>query len=839
MIPNLGRKIFGVLALSALSVWAILSFDIHLGLDLRGGSRIVYGFDFQGAVQEGQISAQEDPAEVLEQTARIFQKRLDGSGLADIPIYPQGESQLVVELPDMTPEEVGAIKSIVENIGSLQFRIIAAQEDDLDIQGQIDKYKDWTLAHPGEGPAAFNRGAGTANGPREGILWFELSESNLKEEAGRDGIFGTADDGPSIRVDGDLTAVPVRVEDTIRAIEVGSTSSWEFTGADLEFVGRSQDQHGYSAVRFEFQEHRKAAFADFTDDFRQRRMAIILNQKVDSAPVIQGRLPGGGIITGGENGFSTEEVLELITVLRTGSLRILPQLESQDTVGPSLGRDSIRIGVSSATVGGAVVLAFMLLYYWMNGVVACLALAFNAFLLVGALFFTQATLTLPGLAGLVLTIGMAVDANILIFERVREERKRGREVPQAYKNGYERAFTTIVDANLTTFLTAVILYYVGTGPVQGFAAVLALGLLTTMFSSLIFSKLLMHWVVFGRKKGLTEVRMMGSLAGGAKIPFIPLRKAAAVLSLSVLGLSVWIFGSRAQEMLGIDFAGGSSARIELEQSTPISEVSNLLPNCTVIQIEDQNASTNSESSKSFLVKRKLSPAERASFHAGETASKDFQATFQADLETKLVGRLATAEPFKEITTVGPRVSSEIQQKAIQAMLLALMGIIIYMNFRFKEYRYGLAAVTALFHDVLITLGALALAHSMGWVEVEINLEIIAAFLTIIGYSLNDTIVVFDRVRENLPRRKEGFADVINLSINQSLSRTILTSVTTFFVVGVLFWANRPLHNVLEGFSFAMLVGVVVGTYSSMFVASPMLIFLDRWAREKKVEIAKI
>ena len=830
MISNLGRKIFGVLALSALSVWAILSFDIHLGLDLRGGSRIVYGFDFQKAVQEGQISAQEDPAAVLEQTARIFQKRLDGSGLADIPIYPQGESQLVVELPDMTPEEVGAIKRIVENIGSLQFRIIAAQEDDLDIQSQIDKYRDWTLAHPGEGPAAFNRGAGTADGPREGILWFKLSESVLAEEASG---------GGSIRVASDLTAVPVRVEDTIRAVDVGSPSSWEFTGADLEFVGRSQDQHGFSAVRFEFQEHRKAAFADFTEDFRQRQMAIILNQEVHSAPVIRGRLPGGGIITGGENGFSTEEVQELITVLRTGSLRILPQLESQDTVGPSLGRDSIRIGIWSATVGGAAVLAFMLLYYWINGVVACLALAFNAFLLVGALFFTQATLTLPGLAGLVLTIGMAVDANILIFERVREERKRGREVPQAYKNGYERAFTTIVDANLTTFLTAVILYYVGTGPVQGFAAVLALGLLTTMFSSLIFSKLLMHWVVFGRKKGLKEVRMMGSLAGNAKFPFIPLRKVAAVLSIGALGLSVWMFGSRAQEMLGIDFAGGSSARIQLEQSTPISEVSNLLPNCTVIQIENQDASAGSESSMSFLVKRKLSPAERASFQAGETASKDFQATFQADLETKLAGRLAATEPFKEITTVGPRVSGEIQQKAIQAILLALMGIIIYMNFRFKEYRYGLAAVAAVFHDVLITLGALALVHSMGWVEVEINLEIIAAFLTIIGYSLNDTIVVFDRVRENLPRRKESFADVINLSINQSLSRTILTSVTTFFVVGVLFWANRPLHNVLEGFSFAMLVGVVVGTYSSMFVASPMLIFLDRWAREKRVEIAKI
>jgi preprotein translocase SecF subunit len=202
------------------------------------------------------------------------------------------------------------------------------------------------------------------------------------------------------------------------------------------------------------------------------------------------------------------------------------------------------------------------------------------------------------------------------------------------------------------------------------------------------------------------------------------------------------------------------------------------------------------------------------------------------LESKLSGLLHATDPFPEINTVGPRVSGEIQQKAVQAILLALIAIIIYMNFRFKEYRYGIAAVVAVFHDVLLSLGALALVASMGWVRIEINLEIIAAFLTIIGYSLNDTIVVFDRIRENLPRRDESFPKIIDLSISQSLNRTILTSVTTFFVVSVLFISNRPMHNVLEGFSFAMLIGVVVGTYSSMFVASPMLLYLDRFAKKK-------
>jgi preprotein translocase SecF subunit len=235
-----------------------------------------------------------------------------------------------------------------------------------------------------------------------------------------------------------------------------------------------------------------------------------------------------------------------------------------------------------------------------------------------------------------------------------------------------------------------------------------------------------------------------------------------------------------------------------------------------------------------MVERTLTPGERTSYLDGTTAGQDLQAAFQQELMAVLGDLLSKEAPFQEITTVSPRVSGEMQQKASLAMLLSLLSIIVYMNFRFKEYRYGIAAVIAVFHDVLVTLGIMALFSKLGLVQVEINLEMVAAFLTIIGYSLNDTIVVFDRIRENLPRQKGSYAEIIDLSINQSLSRTILTSLTTFFVVAVLFIYNRPMHNVLEGFSFAMLVGVVVGTYSSMFVASPALLFLDRWARNKRL-----
>ena len=813
MVPNISRKIFGILALVIVTIWSFSTFDMNLGLDLQGGARMVYRLDFDKAVEEGQISEMEDRQMVLQDTIQIFLKRLDGSGMKEVPIYPQGEESIVIELPGRDADAIDAVKRTIISQGSLQFRITAEPADDLDFAGEVEKYRQWRASNPDMEVVSFNRVLEAEGGPRAGVLWVTTGANAMKE-----GAASAAD----------LDATLLRDEDAIRGTEAGSSLSWNFTGAGLEYVGPGMDEAGFPAVRFEFQEHRKAAFADFTNEFRGRRMAIVLNNELHSAPNISSRLPGGGIITGGMSGFSSEEMREMITVLRTGSLRIKPVLESSSFVGSTLGADSIKIGLNSAMLGGIVVLLFMLLYYRVNGVIACMSLIFNGFILFGALSFTQATLTLPGLAGLVLTIGMAVDANILIFERVREERKRGREVPQAYKNGFDRAFTTIVDANLTTLITSLILFKVGTGPVRGFAATLSLGIMTSMFSTLVFSKVLIHQMVFGAKKRIKEVSMAAALASKTHIGFIAKRKIAGVISLILIVGGLSVLYQEGGSMLGIDFTGGSVARVKLSSPTEIGDVRTRLGgeySVTALSIDDSDSS--STASSRFIVKRKASTISAE----GENSSDSF---IETDLREKLDGILHADDPFPEINTIGIRVSGEIQQAAIQAILLSLIAIVIYMNFRFKEYRYGLAAVAALFHDVLFTLGALAVFHKLGLVRTEINLEIIAAFLTIIGYSLNDTIVVFDRIRENLPRRKGSFKQIIDLSINQSLSRTILTSVTTFFVLAILFAANRSQHTVLEGFSFAMLIGVVVGTYSSMFVASPMLIFLDRWARKKMV-----
>ncbi|HEX9794718.1 MAG TPA: protein translocase subunit SecD [Planctomycetota bacterium] len=815
MVPNLSRKVFGILLLIALTAYSLFAFQINLGLDLLGGSRLVYRLDFDKAEEEGLVSANENRQGLIQDTATVFLRRLDSTGLADISIYPQGDDRVVVEIPKRGEDEVETIKRTIVNQGSLLFRIVVNDSDDLNRQQEIDKFRTWRTANPGVLAHEFNRIAEKDGGPRRGVAWYSPSENVLKEP----NLVATFEAAPG------LGAAMVRVESELRGTPEQPDNSWDFSGAGLKSVGPSSDTRtGFPAVRFEFIEARKTDFANFTDEYKNRLMAIVLNNRVDSAPSINQRLPGEGIITGGMDGFAPEEVRELITVLRTGSLKIAPELESESFVGPSLGAESVRIGVLSAAIGGLLVLLFMLLYYRTNGLVGCAALVFNAAILLGAMAFTQATLTLPGIAGLVLTIGMAVDANILIFERVREERQRGRDVAQAYKNGYEKALSAIVDSNLTTLITALVLFRVGTGPVRGFAATLSLGIITSMFSALVFSKVLMHVLVFSKPARITEVKMAGRIIDEPKYDFLGKRKIAIGTSIVLVAAGLVAALSVGKDMLGIDFVGGGSARINLAQQASTGDVATRLgTGYSVVRMESRAAAVDETSSDTFLVKKKFSSAEEGS---------NDMAFFESELTSRLDGLLAVENPFPEINTVGLRVSGDIQQKAIQAILLSMIAIVIYLNFRFKELRYGLAAVTAVFHDVLFTLGALAAAHMAGLMEMEVNLEIIAAFLTIIGYSLNDTIVIFDRIRENLPRKQGTYSEIVNLSINQSLSRTILTSLTTFFVVAVLFFVNSSQHNVLAAFAFAMLIGVVVGTYSTMFIASPMLMFLDRWSHKR-------
>lgn len=829
MVPNLGRKIAGIVFASALALFAIFAYDLNLGLDLQGGARLVYAFDFEKAAEQELISPQElaNKPMLLQQMADVFAERV-GSAVEDIPVVPQGDNQIVIEVPGKDRGRLEQIKSLMLNQGLLDFSIVASETDDVSLTAERTKFEAWMDANPGKTALDFNRVPESEGGPRGEVRWIPLHPNELASAP----LYGATRD-----------CVPLLVQDTLRPQQAGSADSWDFNGSELKYVGPTVDELGMPAVAFEFQEDRKTAFSEFTDEYTSRPMAIVLNQRLFTAPNINGRLPGGGIIMGGTSGFDPQERDELITALRTGSLRVLPELQFSIEIGPTLGADSIRAGVRSSLIGAAIVIAFMIWYYRLNGVVAALSLAFNGFLLMGAMYFTKATLTLPGIAGIVLTIGMAVDANILIFERLREELNRGRDLAQGYKNGFENAMSAIVDSNLTTLIAAAVLYGVGTGPVRGFAATLAIGILTTMFSVLVFSKVILHWLVF-RTKTIQKVKMVSVLAKEAKFKYLSKRRFAYVFSILTIGGGLLLFGSRAQEMLGIDFAGGTTARVALAAPQDITEVRNKLPGYAVVGI----SASADESGRyaEYQVKRALTPEQRAA-QKGETVvleGQDPTSMMVAELKANLAGWLPVRDDgqvdesaaFLEKSSVSARVSGEIQTKAVRAILLSLILTIVYISFRFKEYRYGFAAVVAVLHDVLFTLGALAAADKLGILEVEISLETIAAFLTIIGFSLNDTIVIFDRIRENLPKMPgKKYEEVIDASINQCLGRTILTSLTVLFVVVVLFFTNQPFHNVLEGFSFAMMIGVVIGTYSTMFVATPLLILFDRWSRRHLVK----
>ncbi len=832
MVPNLGRKIAGLVFFSALAIFAIIAYDLNLGLDLQGGARLVYAFDFEKAADDELIDRAElaNKPMLLQQMADVFGKRVDASGLEDIPVVPQGDNQIVIEVPGKDAGRLEQIKSLMLNQGLLDFSIIASDTDDVSLTAERAKFEAWLDANAGKTALDFNRLPESEGGPRGQIRWVPLAEAEVPNAA----AYGAT-----------RNCVPLLVQDQLRPQQADSADSWDFNGSELQYVGPTMDSAGLPAVAFEFQENRKSAFADFTDEYTNRPMAIVLNNELFTAPNINGRLPGGGIIMGGRGGFDPVERNNLITALRTGSLRVLPELQSGIEIGPSLGADSIKAGVRSSLIGAAIVIAFMVWYYRINGVVAALSLAFNGFLLLGAMYFTKATLTLPGIAGIVLTIGMAVDANILIFERLREEINRGRDLAQGYKNGFENAMSAIVDSNMTTLIAAAVLYGVGTGPVRGFAATLAIGILTTMFSVLVFSKVILHQLVF-RSKSIQQVKMVSVLAKEASFKYISKRRVAYAFSILTIGGGILLFASRSQGMLGIDFAGGTTARVALSAAQDITEVRSKLPGYAVVGISasEDGAGRYAE----YQVKKALTPEQRAA-QKDQTvvqAGQDPTSMMVAELKANLAGWLPTGADgqvdeiaaFLEKSSVSARVSGEIQTKAVRAILLSLILTIVYISFRFKEYRYGFAAVVAVLHDVLFTLGGLAAADALGIIEVEISLETIAAFLTIIGFSLNDTIVIFDRIRENIPKMPgKRYEDVIDTSINQCLGRTILTSLTVLFVVVVLFFTNRPFHNVLEGFSFAMMIGVLVGVYSTMFVATPMLIGFDRWSRHHMVEPA--
>ena len=554
---------------------------------------------------------------------------------------------------------------------------------------------------------------------------------------------------------------------------------------------------GLPVVNFSFDTTGARIFGDYTAANVGELFAIVLDGQVISAPRIQSAILGGsGFI---EGNFTTESASELAILLRSGALPASISVLEQRTVGPDLGADSIAAGTAATMLAFGAVLVFMIGAYGRFGAFAAVALVLNMALIFAVLSILGATLTLPGIAGIVLTIGMAVDANVLIFERIREEMANAKGPARAIDRGYSESFSAIVDANLTTLIAAAILFAIGSGPVKGFAVTLGIGVVTSVFSALLVTRLMvLTWFDRARPKQFV-VNLVRLVPTGTRVAFLSGRRPAVIGSGVLVAASIALTAVSGLNF-GIDFRGGTLVEIRTEQPADLGQIRGIVGALDLGDVQVQSFGTE----RDVLVRVE---------ERGQTGDEGM--TVAQEVGDRLVEAIPGTE-VRRVEVVGPKVSGELLQAGALAVLLAVGAVLIYIWLRF-EWQFGLGAVAALVHDVVLTIGIFALTG------IEFNLAIIAAILTIVGYSLNDTVVVFDRVRENLRKyKKMPLSDLLNLSINETLSRTIVTSVTTLIALLSLYTLGG---EVIRGFVFAMIWGVLVGTYSSIFVGAPMLLML--------------
>jgi SecD/SecF fusion protein len=522
-------------------------------------------------------------------------------------------------------------------------------------------------------------------------------------------------------------------------------------------------------------------------------MAIVLDSVVRSAPVIRERILGGSAQISGS--FTHEEAADLAIVLRVGALPAPVDIIQNMTVGSTLGQDSINKGITSGAFGAIMVVAFMLIYYRLCGVIANCALVLNILLLFSGLAILNATLTLPGIAGIILSIGMAVDANVLIFERMREEYALGKSVRSSIDGGFSNAFSTIVDSQVTTLITAVALFMFGTGPIKGFAVTLSLGIIFNLFAALFFSRLIFDTI--NAIRPMQRLNFM-LITKKPKLDYLKIKNITYTLSaiMVITGFIAFIQIARGHANMGVDFSGGSLLQYKADQDFTMAEVRAAFSRNDMQDINLQEV----ENEHRLIIKVKKSEAVVANL--GDKVG--------SILTSELPGKHFSLESQSEI---GSSVSSVLRNKAIQAIFISLAGVIIYLAVRF-DIRFGLAGAAATFHDVMVVLGICWL------MDIEITLLLVTALLTLAGYSLNDSVIVFDRIRENMRKSDDrSMTRVINDSINQTLSRTIVTSGTTVIVLIALYLGGGA---VIHDFAFALFIGIIVGTYSSIFIASPLL-----------------
>lgn len=597
------------------------------------------------------------------------------------------------------------------------------------------------------------------------------------------------------------------------------------TGEVITDARADIDQYGKPAVSMRMDAVGSRKWAAITREAAQNnsRVAIVLDGFVYSAPSVNEEIPNGNSQISGS--FSQEEVRDLSNILKAGALPAPTRIVEEAIIGPTLGQIAQNQGFISIISGLAFVVIFMVAYYSKGGMVANLALLFNIFFILGILANYNAALTLPGIAGMVLTIGMSIDANVLIFERIREEMRRGMRLREAIKVGYQKAFWTIFDSNLTTLIAAIVLFVLGQGPVKGFAITLMIGIFCSFFSAVYITRVVVEWMT--RKGDDSNVsfktKLSGKLLSESNINFMGMRKKAYIFSVIFIALGIGSIIAKGGLNLGVDFKGGRSYVVAFD--TPV-EATSLKVDLTAAF---QNAGTEVKNFGGNDVV-KITTAYMIDDESTE-ADMQVKAALVSGLESSTGKNFIEDERqidesnFSIVSSakVGATIADDIKNASYESIVFSLLLIFIYIAVRFRKWQFGLGAIVALFHDTLFVISAYAIARVFG-IAFEVDQVFIAALLTVIGYSINDTVIVFDRIREfiNLGTSTDRLK-IFNSAINSTLNRTVITSVTTLIVILVLLIAGG---EVLRGFSFALFVGVVIGTYSSMFVASPLVLDLE-------------
>ncbi len=674
---------------------------------------------------------------MLDQAVEVIRKRVDFFGSREPIISPVGTDRILVQIPGLKPAEIQEARDQLSRVAKLEFRMV--YPDNGQRLKAIDEGKD--VIPPEYRIETYKRAAEGNEKPFEERLLVKK-----KADLGGDSV--------------------------THAAAVYGNEGWEVT---LHFNSEGAKK-----------------FGDITAANVGHRFAIVLDGVIQSAPVIKTAIYGGNaVISGG--GMNEQEARALASVLEN-PLQTPVSIEEERSVSPTLGLDSIRASVLAGLIGLAITLVCVAIYYKIPGLIADVALLINLILLLGALTMFHFVLTLPGIAGIILTIGLSVDANVLIYERLREEMALGKTLKVALNTAYEKAFSSIFDANVTTLITAAILFWKASGPVKGFAISLTLGILASLFTALIVGRNALGWFVdTGRLKRISMLHLISA----QNINFLGKGLVACLCSLALLLAGATAFYLRGEKNFGVDFRGGDLIRLSAPGRIDVGQVRDALK---PIGLADASIQESTQGAKSYITVR-------TPLHTSDKVEKQImQAMPNAGFKIEGSER------------VGALVGGELAKSSLIALSLGILGILIFVTFRF-ELSFAIGAIVALLHDVLMTVGVFALLGR------ELTLTMVGAVLTIAGYSINDTIVVFDRIREGLASGRRGtIEEIMNSSINQTLSRTILTSTVTLIPILCLFFFGGA---VLRDFSLAIIVGVVVGTYSSIFIASPIVLWWSR------------